>query len=206
VLDDLAPTKQKILDAALTVIRTKGYAGTTVDDLCKAAEVTKGALFHHFASKEDAAVNAAHYWSATTSAFFADAPYHRAQSARDRLLAYVAFRKGLLDRPVADFTCLVGTMVQETFETHPAIREACAASITGHAATLVADIEGAIEECGLAPDWSAESLGLYIQGTMQGAFILAKATGGNAVAERCFDHLRRHLELLFPVSLHGAIQ
>jgi AcrR family transcriptional regulator len=31
------PAKTKLLDAAVSVIRTKGYAATTVDDLCAAA-------------------------------------------------------------------------------------------------------------------------------------------------------------------------
>jgi TetR/AcrR family transcriptional regulator, transcriptional repressor for nem operon len=34
-----------------------------VDDLRKAAGVTKGAFFHHFESKEDLAVAAAQYWN-----------------------------------------------------------------------------------------------------------------------------------------------
>src|SRR5262245_37775641 len=37
-----ASAKTKILDAALAVIRAKGYAATTVDDLCAASDVTKG--------------------------------------------------------------------------------------------------------------------------------------------------------------------
>ena len=45
--------KDKILEAALSVIRTKGYAATTVDDLCAAAGVTKGAFFHHFPTKTE---------------------------------------------------------------------------------------------------------------------------------------------------------
>ena len=46
--------KDKLLDAAVHVVRQKGYAATSVDDFCKAAGVTKGAFFHHFESKEDA--------------------------------------------------------------------------------------------------------------------------------------------------------
>jgi TetR/AcrR family transcriptional repressor of nem operon len=50
---------------------------------------------------------------------------------------------------------------------------------------------------GMAPGWSASSLALYIQSVLQGAFILAKAKHGPAVAADCIDHLRRYLELLF---------
>jgi len=50
---------------------------------------------------------------------------------------------------------------------------------------------------GIQADWTAESLALYMQGTIQGAFILAKAQQSTDVAAACIDHLRRYIELLF---------
>ena len=137
--------RERLLEAARDVIRTKGFTATTVDDLCRSAGVTKGAFFHHFKSKEEIGVEAAHYWSETTSALFAGAPYHEPADPFDRLIAYLEFRKVLLAGDVPDFTCLVGTMVQETYESAPAIRDACDASITGHAMTLVPDIRAAMD-------------------------------------------------------------
>jgi TetR/AcrR family transcriptional repressor of nem operon len=189
--------KDAILDAAFSVIRTKGYSATTVDDLCAAAGVTKGAFFHHFKSKEDMGVAAAERWSAATSAMFEAAPYHRHADPLDRVLGYVDFRKALLRGALPDFTCLVGTMVQETFETSPSIREACERSITEHAGKVSADIAAAMEQYGIDADWTAASLALHTQAVLQGAFILAKARNGHAIAAECVDHLRRYIEMLF---------
>ena len=189
--------RSKLLDAALSVIRTKGYSATSVDELCAAAGVTKGAFFHHFKSKDALAVAAAEHWSALTGALFAAAPYHDLADPLDRVLAYIDFRKALLQGDVPDFTCLIGTMVQETYETAPAIREACDRSISGHAATLEADIQAAIDSRGMAPGWTAGSLALHTQAVLQGAFILAKAKGGAEAAADTVDHLRRYVELLF---------
>tara|TARA_R110002094_G_scaffold198293_1_gene170592 strand:- start:1456 stop:2109 length:654 start_codon:yes stop_codon:yes gene_type:complete len=189
--------RTKLLDAALSVVRAKGYSATTVDALCKEAGVTKGAFFHHFRSKDELAIAAAEYWSDMTGTLFADAPYHELADPLERVLAYLAFRKALLQGDVPDFTCLVGTMVQETYETVPAIREACERSITGHAATLETDIEAAMGERGMTPDWTAKSLALHTQAVIQGAFILAKATGGAAIAAESIDHLIRYIEMLF---------
>jgi len=208
----MAPTetrhvsKTKILDAALHVIRAKGYSATRIEDICEAAGLTKGSFFHHFDSKEALALAAADYWIQGTGALFASAPFHALADPLDRLLAYVDFRKTLLMGELPDFTCLAGTMVQEVYDTHPAIREACNRSISEHAATLVPDIEEAMRRRNIHPDWTAESLALYAQATIQGAFILAKAKHNREVAAASIDHLRRYLELLFNKRSDTALQ
>jgi TetR/AcrR family transcriptional regulator, transcriptional repressor for nem operon len=190
-------SKTKILDAALTAIRAKGYSAATIDDICAAASLTKGSFFHHFKSKEDLAIAASDYWSNTTAKFFETASYNKFADPLDRLLGYIDLRKSILKGPVSEFTCLVGTMVQETYDTHPAIRDACERSIRGHAAKIQTDIAQAIRERGIRPEWTAESLALHIQAVLQGAFILAKARGDSKVAAGALDHLRRYVELLF---------
>jgi TetR/AcrR family transcriptional repressor of nem operon len=192
--------REKLLEAAFALIRENGYSATSVDELCAEAGVTKGAFFHHFQSKDALAVAAANRWSEISAAFFQTAPYHKHRDPLDRVLGYLDFRKAHLKGEVAEFTCLAGTMVQEVYRTHAEIREACEASISGHAATLEADIAEAMKLCGVREKLSAQSLALHIQAVLQGAFILAKAKGGPDVAAASIDHLRRYLELLFKAS------
>lgn len=189
--------RNKLLDAAFKCVRAKGYSATTVDDLCASAGVTKGAFFHHFKSKEDLGVAAVHHWSKVTGELFATAPYHRHADPLARVLAYLEFRKKLIKGEVAEFTCLAGTMVQETFELSPAIRDACDASISGHAAKLEVDIAEAMRQRGIRAGWTAKSLALHTQAVLQGAFILAKAKDDAAVVLASIDHLRRYIELVF---------
>jgi len=193
--------RAKILQASLSVIRAKGYSATSVDDLCTAAGVTKGAFFHHFASKEALAVAAAQYWSEVTSALFAAASYHDHPDPLDRVLGYIDFRGRLIDGPVATFTCLVGTMVQESFAASPAIREACEASIFGHAATLEDDIAAAMIKYGVTGT-TAESLAQHTQAVLQGGFILAKARAGPEPAIDSVSHLKSYFTLLFRRPTH----
>jgi TetR/AcrR family transcriptional regulator, transcriptional repressor for nem operon len=190
-------TRSKLLDAAISTIREKGYAGTSVDELCARAGVTKGAFFHYFPTKNSLAVAAANHWSELSSALFAAAPYHRLDDPLDRVLGYLDFRKALLRGEIAEFTCLAGTMVQEAYGTLPDIRRACDACIASHAANVESDIADAMKLYRIRAPWTADSLALHTQAVLQGAFILAKAKGNARAAETSIDHLRRYVELLF---------
>ena len=190
-------SKTRILDAAVQVIRAKGYSAMTIDDVCLAAGLTKGSFFHHFKNKEELALAAAGHFAAMADSLFAQASYRGLHDPSERLLGYIDFRMAILQGRLPEFTCLLGTMVQETFESHPAIREACDAHISAHAAEVAKNIAEAKSRYAPGATWSAEGLGLYTQAVIQGAFILAKAKGGPEVAAECLGHLRRYLEMLF---------
>ena len=204
LVSSIAPARTRLLDAALQVIRSKGYNATTVDEICAAAGVTKGSFFHHFKGKEELAVMATHHWNDGTGAAFAGAGYHSLPTARERVLAYLDLRGQMLAGELADFTCLLGTMVQEAYATHPVIREACRAGIEGHAHTVALDIAEARALHAPDADWRPQELALYIQAVLQGAFVLAKAQGSAAIAQRSVTLLRAHIESLLPMRAAAA--
>jgi TetR/AcrR family transcriptional regulator, transcriptional repressor for nem operon len=191
--------RTRLLDAALRIVREKGYHAATVDELCVAAGVTKGAFFHHFKSKEELAIAAAHHWSTMTGGLFAGASYHAFADPVDRVMGYLDFRAALIRGTTAEFTCLAGTMAQETFMTNPDIRDACFDSIAGHAATLEADLAAAIKAREVGGGVTAKGLALHTQAVLQGGFILAKAKNDPAIASDSITHLRRYFGLLFRV-------
>ncbi len=48
-----AATENRILQQAVRLFLEKGYHGTSIDEITRAAGLTKGALYWHFKSKED---------------------------------------------------------------------------------------------------------------------------------------------------------
>lgn len=187
-----------LLDATLTLVRRQGWAATSIDHVCREVGVTKGAFFHHFATKEALGVAAAQRWTEITAPRFSQAPYHRVADPLQRILAYLDFRATLVQGPPEAFTCFAGTTVQETFAVSEPIRLACGQSIADHAATLLPDFRQLLRDRPSAGPVSAEGLAVYTQTVLQGSFVLAKATGQHAPVLDAIDHLKRYLTLLFP--------
>ncbi|WP_293781162.1 TetR/AcrR family transcriptional regulator [uncultured Aeromicrobium sp.] len=62
--EQLARTRERLLDATMECLVIHGYAGTTTQRIQDAAGVSRGALLHHFGSKSELLVAAIHHIAA----------------------------------------------------------------------------------------------------------------------------------------------
>ena len=185
----------KLLDAAVHVIRSKGYSAARVEDICAEAGLTKGAFFHHFASKEACAIAAAAHFAANADALFDAAPYSALCPTRETacsamsISARRSFRASCRSSPASS----ARWCRRPTTPIPPSAPPATATSASTPT-RLGADIAEA--KARYAPDaaWTPESAALFSQAVLQGAFILAKAKHGPEVAADCLDHLKRYFE------------
>ncbi len=73
-----AANRERIIDAASALFRTKGFSGIGVADIMKAADLTHGGFYGHFASKDDLVAQASRRSMARAAAnwgnVFAGAP------------------------------------------------------------------------------------------------------------------------------------
>jgi len=104
-------TKKNIADKALTLFSKKGYAVTSIQDICDAAGCSKGNLYYHFKSKEDLFLyleerTFAEWWEQL------DKIFSQYESVTEKLYAYGEFVSGI-KRPLysaeREFINKVGT-------------------------------------------------------------------------------------------------
>lgn len=80
-------TRQRLLAEAQRLFRERGYAATSLEQIAEAAEVTKGAIYGHFASKEDLLLSAIEAGRATTPGYVAKLN-DRSRPVRERLAEF----------------------------------------------------------------------------------------------------------------------
>lgn len=170
-----------------------------MDDSCRAAGVTKEAFFHHSARQEAVALAAIEHWNNRTGVLFANATYRRVRDPRERMLAYVYFRAELVQGEFAEFICLLGTLVQEIFVSHPASPAAGGAGIKDQVVALLPTIEAAKARYASKAEWTADSLAQHTQGVLQGSFVVAKALNDPQVVHESVEHLKQYVRKLLPI-------
>jgi len=77
-----AMTRERLIVEARRLFRERGYAATSLDQIADAAEVTKGAIYGHFSSKEDLLLSAL---EATPTRDFGPALFDRSRPVRERI-------------------------------------------------------------------------------------------------------------------------
>lgn len=93
-------TRGALLAAARTLFTEQGYAGTGRDEIAAAAGVTRGALYHHFASKESLFRAVVEQLEEEMTAEVATAAMRGADAAEELRLGCLAFLDGCLDPAV----------------------------------------------------------------------------------------------------------
>jgi TetR/AcrR family transcriptional repressor of lmrAB and yxaGH operons len=181
--------RQPIVNAAVTLFRQQGYAGTGLNDIVDASGAPKGSLYHYFpagkASIAIAAVEEAGRRVAETLAKLADESRTTGDLLRDhaRLLSKWMRKSGFRDG------CPITTVLLELAPKDRGVSEAGRKAY----ATRIAIIKDKLIADGFSTS-RAERLAILCVSTLQGALIQARVERSGTPIETAADELARMLE------------
>src|SRR5215471_14682526 len=108
------PLRRKVIHAAMKLMLLRGFPQTSVDDVCAAGGVTKGAFFHYFKTKED------------LGAAVLDAYLERVFDPLARIDACLEFLSDAAENGPVRHGCILGSFAQDLETSHPRLRASCA--------------------------------------------------------------------------------
>jgi TetR/AcrR family transcriptional repressor of nem operon len=183
--------RDSLVAVGADLMRRSGYSATTVDEICTAAGVTKGAFFHHFKSKEALAEACLLHWKEQMAVLHRSAAYQTIADPVEKVLASIDFLIDVFERPDVHKSCLAGTAVQEISETNPVLRDAAYACLAKGEEYFQSLLDAACNQRNIELDTA--SLARHWMGTMQGALLLYKASRDPAVIRDNLTHFKNYL-------------
>ena len=178
-----ARTRARIVEEAAALIHERGVAGTTLDDVKVAAEVSGSQMYHYFPDKTTSCRR-----SSTTSRHIVNHQRHALSSAN----GVEAWRNMVITaakRTKAKGGCPLGSLGGQLAESDPEARALIAAGFDQWAAAIGDKLRSLHADGKLPPGIDPDDLATTLLATLQGGLLLAQVQRSTRPFETAVDTL-----------------
>ena len=192
--------RKEIIDAAFELMLSKGYEGTSIQDITDRINATKGLIYHYFGSKKDVAaavieeaIKPAYneFWSHTWSELYG--------GGGNPLENIIAVIDKLYEKKGGEFSktgCPLGNLILEL-----STKDIYLSRLTDEILLLWhVHIEKALlkakEKRIIAKDADLINIGNFIIAGVEGCVMLSKSKHNKEVLKECFDILKNYIRSL----------
>jgi AcrR family transcriptional regulator len=187
-------THQAIIELAAQVFSKQGYAGTSMGDLMVATGLSKGAIYNHFVSKDDLALQAFDYAVGRVNERMAEAIRQAPKHAIHRLLAVVRVFQDHIEDPIFMGGCPILNTAVEADDTHPALRERAQQAMDDWHQFIVKTIRRGIQEGQVRADVDPDAIAVLMISSLEGGIMMSKLYGNSEPINRVVEYLTHYLE------------
>jgi TetR/AcrR family transcriptional repressor of nem operon len=195
-------TRSRILVSAQALVMARGFAGTSIDDIVKDADLTKGAFFHHFKGKADLARALVEKHARTDLTMFDEFAERAERESDDPMEQVVLFLKYFeemiegSDDPSPG--CMYAAYTYESMQFEPAVLDLVADSMRRWTSTYVRKFQEVLDRYEPALPVTARQLAEMIVSLIEGGLVLQRAYADQGATRRQSEQFRNYLTLLFP--------
>lgn len=169
-------TKQFIIEKTAPVFNSKGFWGTSLQDLTDVTGLTKGSIYGNFKNKDEVALAVLEHNLGKVRAILTDAIAEK-KNYRDKLLCYPDLYENFARHDFPTGGCPILNTAIEADDTHPALKEAARKALLYWKDTLVHLINKGKEKGEFKTETSAEESALTIIALIEGSRMMIKLTG-----------------------------
>ncbi len=180
-----------ILEKATPIFNQRGFAGTSLADICAATGLTKGSIYANFTDKNDLAVAVFFHHVALLNQKL-EAILSLKDDPHEQLLLLIDFYQNAHKYPEFKYGCPVVNAAAEADDTHPALKMAVIQVIESDVNQLRKLIKKGIK-AGMYKKRADPDFALFMQSMLEGALLLSKTTGDQKFMQLTCDHLRQQL-------------
>jgi TetR/AcrR family transcriptional repressor of nem operon len=192
-------TREKIAGEAARLFALKGYHDTKVEEILKAAQVTTGAFFHHFSSKEDLGFAVIDRHMEKRRELLEEIEKRLPPADEDDPLQRVFRRLDAISEMIGGREerkggCIIGNLSTALCDTHDAFRERLAACFDEMSLEFRPHLTAAAAKYHSGRSIDAAALARYIVAIVEGSIMLMRAQQDAHMIARNFDFLKEHLK------------
>lgn len=181
-------TKIFIVEKSAPVFNKKGYAGTSMSDIMKATNLTKGGIYGNFKSKDEIALAAYDYNVEKLYKTIVDAV--KAQdNAADKIRAVLGYHKIVINDPAFKYGCPILNTAIEADDTHPELKEKVLRTIDDWKAVIIKIIENGKKWNQFKTDIEAVKYANLFISMIEGSIMLSKVYSDNRYSSECFQRI-----------------
>jgi TetR/AcrR family transcriptional repressor of nem operon len=183
-----------LLNEGMSLLWSKGYNATSVNDIVKAADVPKGSFYFYFESKEDFVVKAIEKYFALMFTPSKEVLQNKSVSPKQRLLDFHEFRTNMLKNEMdCKMGCMACNLGSEMAEHSEKIRNAIFVKTQMILALITEVIQEAQEYGEIDNKMNARDIAAFIEDAGKGAMISMKEMKSSYPIDNLMNMIRNVL-------------
>jgi len=190
-------TRDRILDTAKSLVMAQGFAGTSIDDILKAAGLTKGAFFHHFKGKGDLARELVERHARRDLAMFEEWAARAEAKSDDPLEQTFCFLEEFEDYISNSVDpspgCMYAVYTYESMQFEPSVRDFVADTLRHWTSIYVRKFQEILDRYKPALPVTARQLAEMVVSVVEGGLVLQRAYGDVRLTSRQSEQFRNYL-------------
>ncbi len=188
-------TKEFIIERTATVFNTKGYAGTSLNDMTEVTGLTKGSIYGNFKNKDDVAVEAFKFNLAIMSDLFSKEMETR-KTYRDKLLTYPDVAGNFSETSFPKGGCPILNTATESDDTHPVLKQYASLSLIRWKDKIVELLVQGVASKEFDENLNCEQAALTILALLEGGIMIRKLTDNEEYIKNIMKSLNDYIRKL----------